>query len=193
MQICLHYIDIVGGTHYKRRMTTPNSKTIGYRSWTSMHERCRRDGRHNTHRYKERGITVCERWSDFKNFIADMGERPNGSSLDRIDNSKGYSPDNCRWATAKEQANNRQPRKDSFSSPRDHAGQKFNRLTFVEYLYSERPNTYWRARCDCGTEVTVKARSVVRGHKKSCGCLRNDLYAAMRGIGVAAPSTSSRR
>lgn len=75
--------------------------TPTYGSWAAMNRRCRAEPR-----YLARGITVCSRWSVFANFLADMGERPDGKSLDRIDNEKGYSPENCRWATARQQNRN---------------------------------------------------------------------------------------
>lgn len=78
-----------------------------YQTWSNMLERCCNPSAHNYHRYGGRGITVCDRWRDnFANFISDMGERPDGCTLDRIDNSKGYEPGNCKWATWVEQNNN---------------------------------------------------------------------------------------
>lgn len=78
-----------------------------YNSWKCMMARCYNQGHMHFNSYGGRGIFVCEQWHDFDAFISDMGKRPNGHSLDRIDNEKGYGPDNCRWATAKQQANNR--------------------------------------------------------------------------------------
>ncbi len=77
-----------------------------YRAWHEMHRRCEDETRPGFQNYGGRGITVCDRWDTFENFYADMGEPPEGTSIDRIDNDLGYSPDNCRWATKKEQNRN---------------------------------------------------------------------------------------
>lgn len=81
-------------------------KTPTYRSWYAMVARCTNPKNKRWARYGGRGIKVCDRWLDFRNFLADMGERPVGMTLDRSDNARGYEPANCRWATAIEQGRN---------------------------------------------------------------------------------------
>lgn len=84
------------------------SKSTEYRVWVDMRRRCHSPERPDFHRYGGRGIEVCERWRDsFETFLADMGPRPKGRTLDRRDNDGPYSPTNCYWATKWEQERNK--------------------------------------------------------------------------------------
>lgn len=104
----------LNGVLRKRNETHGLSRHPNYAIWCDMLGRCGNPNRKSFKNYGARGIEVCDRWrygeggmTGFECFLADVGSRPRGKSLDRVDNDRGYSPDNCRWASSAEQSRNR--------------------------------------------------------------------------------------
>lgn len=89
------------------RARIPQEAKATYSSWSAMHSRCSRPGTNGFKNYGGRGITVCERWSSFELFLADMGIRPLGYTLGRVDNDGHYAPENCRWEDLRSQSRNK--------------------------------------------------------------------------------------
>ena len=92
--------NVLGAKH--RLCNTPT-----YKSWQSMRTRCLNKNSDQYPDYGARGIAVCERWNSFECFLEDMGHRQKGTTIDRIDNDKGYEKSNCQWSTMREQENNK--------------------------------------------------------------------------------------
>jgi len=100
-----------------KRITHGLSDTKGYFVWYDMMRRCYNKKSTNYRYYGGRGIKVCRRWHDLKLFITDMGQPPPGLTIERKNNDRGYFLKNCRWATRKEQANNKRDSSECAASP----------------------------------------------------------------------------
>jgi len=133
-----------------------NTKT--YTSWADMKTRCNNPNCKDYHLYGNRGISYDPTWEYFEAFYLDMGEKPEGLTLDRIDNSKGYCKSNCRWASSTLQATNQRIPKNNTSG---HKGVSYNksrkgRKQWAAYIYSN------KKRIDLGYHLTYEDAVAVR-------------------------------
>lgn len=138
------------------------SRTPTYKIWAYMIARCHNPKDTAYKWYGNRGIKVCQSWrDDFLNFLEDMGKRPNERSIDRIDNDKGYSKDNCRWATRKEQDYNKQ------KSVK--VGKIYHGWNLIRRLESWQKSEW---ECSFCKKRIIYFTSLVKTGRKKCGCHR---------------------
>lgn len=132
------------------------TKTPTWRSWESMRARCENPDNKDWPRYGGRGISVCERWHSFELFLADMGIRPEGMTIDRIDMNGNYEPGNCRWETPTAQARNR--RSSVFV---EFAGERMTVSAWAERTGLERKTLEYRIRIGWTPERALTTASTI--------------------------------
>lgn len=146
--------------HGKFKTTHGMRKSSTYCTWQSIKDRCLRTTSKDYARYGGKGITMCKEWADsFECFLSDMGEKPKGCSIDRIDNTKGYSKENCRWATSSEQQRNKRNSRtwlikgmvfETLSEAANHFGvTEITVRRWVVGAFDARRNTFTEPRDDC--------------------------------------------
>lgn len=138
------------------RDRTKKKPTVEYKTWSSMRDRCLNPNNPMYKWYGERGIKICQRWDSYHNFLEDMGKRPEGLSLDRRDNDGDYTPENCRWASAKQQSMNRRGIKSvTIDGIEDSVNGHCKRLGLNQSTISGRINRGWSVISALKTKVGI--------------------------------------
>lgn len=151
------------------KITHAMSKTSTYYVWREMISRCTNKKNKNWKWYGARGITVCDRWFKFENFLQDMGIKPNGLCIDRIHNDGSYSKFNCKWSTIKENANNTSLTKIDYSM----YGKTFAKWSVIrEVPMLNKSGKYFECQCMCGNIANVSAHNLRSGLSKQCKTCR---------------------
>lgn len=144
-------------------MTTQKSPLVEKGIWAKMIRRCHNHEDAAYKNYGGRGITVCKRWHKFENFYRDMGTRPEGKSLDRINNDKGYSKNNCRWATWEQQQNNRRNNKlIKYKNVTNSIGWWANKVGIHDQTLRDRIENKWPL------ELALKVKPNLANRNKPC-------------------------
>lgn len=161
-----------GNSATHRMIFTPT-----YKSWQSMGQRCNNPKNTSYSNYGGRGIKVCESWSKFINFLADMGERPADTTLNRLDNNGDYTLDNCNWANRSEQQKNKRPFKmpNRCHLPRPtkiQIGDTFGRLVVLSRAQDRKGKACWNCYCSCGKYIIIRGEMMTNRGTISCGCGR---------------------
>jgi hypothetical protein len=157
------------------------SSTLIYHIWKAMLKRCNNPNDNAYKNYGGRGIRVCDDWTSFETFYDDMGNRPDGLQLDRIDNDGNYEPSNCRWISRA--INNSNPRctipeslkrkKSDSCRPRprlnylEYIDKKINKWTVLSFEY-KKSRVHFKCICSCGIISFVQATAVIYGFSKQC-------------------------
>lgn len=142
-------------------------KTRTYSIWRGIKKRCLLKSHPSYIWYGAKGITFDPRWNSFSNFLEDMGEAPENHQIDRIDTTKGYSKENCRWVTSKENQNNRinNIMRDEYAL----TDNKFNKWTIIkEVLGNKIFGRHFECKCECGTIKVVLASHLKSGKSSQC-------------------------
>lgn len=157
-----------------KKRSTKHGHTIGHKSsptyaaWATMKQRC--DNKHKVgyNYYGGRGISYCDEWGDFKAFLKDMGEAPKGMEIDRINNNKGYSKKNCRWATKTTNRRNKRNAKIWEYNGKKYCISELSEILGIPYHALRRRLKYWGMTIDEAIESCKNLRKVKKLAKKKC-------------------------